>query len=58
MYIVSLKLSFVDAEILSKNYEDVTSLLKEEDLEEYTFYFEKMFRYKNTILSEAEEKII
>ena len=55
---VSLKLSFVDTELLSKSYDEVISLLKDEDKDIYAFYFEKMFRYKNTILSEAEEKII
>ena len=46
---VSLKLSFVDTELLSKSYDEVISLLKDEDKDIYAFYFEKMFRYKNTI---------
>ena len=54
---ISRKLSFVDVELLSKEYDYVKSLLKD-DLKEYEFYFEKLFRYKNMTLSEAEEKII
>ena len=55
---VSNKLSFVDTEILSKSYEEVLELLNEDDKEEYKFYFEKMFRYKDMTLTEKEEKII
>jgi len=54
---ISKKLSFIDVEILSKDYEYVKSLLKG-NLEEYKFYFEKLFRYKSITLSENEEKII
>jgi len=54
---ISKKLSFVDVELLSKDYEYVKGLLTG-DLEEYKFYFEKLFRYKNMTLSENEEKII
>ena len=54
---ISKKLSFVDVELLSKDYDYVKSLLNG-DLEEYKFYFEKLFRYKNMTLSENEEKII
>jgi len=54
---ISKKLSFVDVELLSKDYEYVNSLLSG-DLEEYKFYFEKLFRYKSMTLSESEEKII
>ena len=56
-YDISKKLSFIDVELLSKDYEYVKSLL-DGDLEEYKFYFEKLFRYKNLTLSESEEKII
>lgn len=55
---ISNKLSFVDTEILSKSYEEVLTLLSDEDKKEYKFYFEKMFRYKKMTLSENEEKII
>ena len=55
---ISNKLSFVDTEFLSKDYEDIIKLLSEDDKDKYKFYFEKMFRYKKMILSEAEEKII
>ena len=54
---ISKKLSFVDVELLSKDYEYVKNLLVD-DLEEYKFYFEKLFRYKDMTLSENEEKII
>ena len=54
---ISKKLSFVDVELLSRDYEYVKSLLTG-DLEEYKFYFEKLFRYKSMTLSESEEKII
>jgi len=55
---ISTKLSFVEIELLSKNYDYVMSLLNDEDKFEYRFYFEKMFRYQSMILSEEEEKII
>ena len=55
---ISKKLSFVDTEILNSNYEDILEMLKEEKLDEYKFYFEKLFRYKDVTLSEKEEKII
>jgi len=50
---ISKKLSFVDVELLSKDYDYIKSLLVG-DLEEYKFYFEKLFRYKNMTLSENE----
>jgi len=55
---ISTKLSFVDTEILEKDYKDVIDLLNDEDKEEYSFYFEKLFRYKKMTLSIEEEKII
>lgn len=54
---ISKKLSFVEVEILSKDYDYVKGLLKKE-LNDYEFYFEKLFRYKDMTLSENEEKII
>ena len=54
---ISKKLSFVEVELLSKDYDYIKSLLKY-GLEEYEFYFEKLFRYKDMTLSEEEEKII
>ena len=42
---ISTKLSFVDNELLSKEYDYVMSLLNDKDKELYKFHFEKMFRY-------------
>ena len=55
---VSNKLSFVESELLKCDYETIINMLKKEKLEEYNFNFERMFRYKNYILTEQEEKII
>ena len=55
---IAKKLSFIDTEILSGDYNKIISMLKNEDMCEYEFYFEKLFRYKDMTLSEEEEKII
>ncbi len=55
---ISKKLSFVEVELLSKDFDYVKSLLVDNELKEYEFYFEKLFRYKNMTLSEAEERIV
>jgi len=51
--------SFISSEMLSVDYDLVLSFIKEDDrLKEYAFDLEKMFRYKEHTLSEAEEAII
>ena len=54
----SNKLSFVDVELLNGDYKEIIKMLKSVNLEDYNFYFEKLFRYKDVTLSEVEEKII
>ena len=57
--IISDKLSFISAEMLSVDYSYVLELIsKDKRLEEYRFDLEKMFRYKDHTLSEQEEAII
>ena len=57
--IISNKLSFISSEMLSVDYKDVLKLIENDKrLEEYRFDLEKMFRYKDHTLSEAEEAII
>ena len=55
---VSSKLSFIEPEILKGDYNNIINMLKKCDMSEYSFYFEKMFRYKDFTLSEKEEKLI
>ena len=56
---ISQKLSFITPEILAEDYDKVKALLEEkEDLKPYEHYFEDMFRSKDYVLSEDEEKII
>jgi len=56
---LSQKLSFITPEILSEDYEKIKTLLEEkEELKEYEHYFEDMFRNKDHVLSEDQEKII
>lgn len=53
------KLSFVTPELLSKDLSEVKRLLAEkEELNKYDFYFEKLYREKNHILSKKEEKLL
>ncbi len=56
---ISTSTSFISSEMLSVDYDLVLSYIKEDDrLKEYAFDLEKMFRYKEHTLSEAEEAII
>ena len=56
---LSQKLSFITPEILSEDYEKIKTLLEEkEEVKEYEHYFEDMFRNKDHVLSEDQEKII
>ena len=56
---ISALTSFISSEMLSVDYDLVLSYIKEnKKLEEYAFDLEKMFRYKEHTLSEAEEAII
>lgn len=56
---ISQKLSFITPEILGEDYEKIKSLLEEkEELKVYEHYFEDLFRSKDHVLSEDQEKII
>ncbi|MBP2069968.1 oligoendopeptidase F [Anaerococcus nagyae] len=56
---ISQKLSFITPEILGEDYEKIKSLLEEkEELKVYDHYFEDLFRSKDHVLSEDQEKII
>lgn len=56
---ISTETSFVRSELLSVSYEYIKELIKQDKrLEHYAFELEKMFRYENHTLSEAEERII
>lgn len=56
---ITPKLSFVDSEMLSVDYDLVLKYISEnKKLEEYKFDLEKTFRYKDHTLTESEEKII
>ena len=56
---ISEKLSFITPEILSANYDDIKKMLTEnEDLKEYDHYFDDLFRSKDHVLSEDQEKIV
>ena len=50
--------SFVTPEILSSEYKKVLKLLKESDMLEESFRFEKIFRYKEHTLSDNEERLL
>lgn len=51
--------SFVIPEILKLDYEDILNKIRNDDrLEKYRFYFEKLFKDKDHVLSEKEEKIL
>lgn len=54
----NIKLSFVTPEILKADYKQVLALLEEENLLNYSFAFEKLFRLKEYTLSDKEEAII
>ena len=56
---ISEKLSFITPEILSADYEDIKKMLAEkEELKEYEHYFDDLFRSKDHVLSEDQEKIV
>ncbi|WP_416334824.1 oligoendopeptidase F [Anaerococcus sp. DFU013_CI05] len=56
---ISEKLSFIIPEILAADYEDIKKMLGEkEELKAYDHYFEDLFRNKDHVLSENEEKIL
>lgn len=56
---ISAKTSFIRTELLSCDYNLIKEYIKSNDkLKEYAFDLEKLFRYKDHILSENEEKII
>ena len=51
--------SFVIPEILKLDYEDILNKIRNDDrLEKYRFYFEKLFKDKDHVLSEKEAKIL
>ncbi len=51
--------TFINPEILSSSYEKVLGLIsKNKDLAKYKFILEKIFRRKEHVLSESEEKIL
>ena len=56
---LSQKLAFIDPELLAYEFEDIKKLLDEkEELKTYEHYFEDIFRSKDHVLSENEEKVI
>ena len=56
---ISEKLAFITPEILSADFEDIKKMLGEnEELKSYEHYFEDLFRNKDHVLSENEEKIL
>ena len=56
---LSQKLAFIEPELLANDYEDVKKLLNEkEELKAYDHYFEDIFRNKDHVLSEGEERVI
>lgn len=55
---IEVESSFVIPEIMKSSYNRVLKLLKESNMEEESFRFEKMFRYKDHTLSNEEEKLL
>ena len=56
---LSEKLAFIEPEILANDFEDIKKLLAEkEELKKYDHYFDNIFRYKDHVLSEDEERVI
>ena len=55
---VSEDLSFVTPELLATDYETIKKYLEDEELKIYDHYFDDLFRSKDHVLSENEEKII
>lgn len=56
---ISEKLSFITPEILSADYQDIKKMFAEkEELKEYEHYFDDLFRSKDHVLSEDQEKIV
>ena len=56
---LAIKLSFTATEIMNAGIEKIKEFISSDKrLEEYSFYFEKLFRYKDHILTDSEEKIL
>lgn len=56
---ISERLTFIEPEILSEDYETIKKYIEENDsLKQYQFSLEKLFRQKEHTLSEQEERII
>ena len=56
---VSSKTSFITPELLSSSYDKVLGFIKEnKKLEKYRIMLERIFRYKDHVLSEKEEQIL
>ena len=56
---ISERLTFIEPEILSDDYETIKKYIEENDsLKQYQFSLEKLFRQKEHTLSEQEERII
>ncbi len=51
--------SFITSEFMKRDYEDILPWLEEDDfLKDYKLYFKRVYRQKERILSEKEERII
>ena len=55
---IDVESSFVTPEIMKSSYSKVLKLLKEADMLEESFRFEKIFRYKDHTLTDSEEKLL
>ncbi len=55
---IDVESSFVTPEIMKSSYSKVLKLLKEADMVDESFRFEKIFRYKDHTLSDSEEKLL
>jgi len=56
---IFLKTSFIKTELLENDYAKVLKYIEENDkLKEFAFDLEKLYRYKEHVLSEEEERII
>lgn len=51
--------SFITSEFMKRDYEDILPWLEEDDfLKDYKLYFKRVYRQKERVLSEKEERII